>query len=186
MPDEMNEEDYSSGPEWAEEPSAGMRISFGVEGVPFSQVFIPLTREAIVQGVAAARLLFEAYREAFPPLQSAPGDPGPAAAPRDYGDQLPRQTRPQNEAYIVGFCPEHRDERGLQAAVKLTAPQYQDPERHDKVYHPLLEKDQYPDKRTGQPVRNHNFYWRLTVDADGYSNKDRPVPGTTDPDDQPF
>lgn len=151
-------------------------LQFGVPGLPYSAVRIPLVAdleeqdEWVARAMNAAQLLANAYYEAFGGAESRP-EPArrPPAEP-----SAPRRSPPParaiqangnaNRAPTGGtrtgsglFCPEHGVE------MIKSAPQFN--KEGDKYYHALAERDFYrmPDGRT---VKNHNLYERECVTED--------------------
>lgn len=128
-------------------PEAGY-LQWGIPGVPYSAVRIPLVYDAnqmhvlIMQAIEAAQMLRAAY-----------GD--------EFGAQPQASTQPQAQEARARrgtgwICPEHNVE------VFESSPQYQtyDLDEHGneipaKFYHPLAEPHRSPD---GRLVKNHNLY----------------------------
>ncbi len=169
---------------------AASYIQFGVEGVPYSAIRIPLSNDP-KQGAAwiglalrAAKYLAEQYAETFR---------RPVPSGRQERSQEATQPREAPRAAGTGvWCPEHK------AECFKTKPEYD--KDGDRWYHPQAGLPDLPD---GRHVKNCNLYWRQTVDADGESNQGKEMPqvqrqrvaagrndrdyeGDIDPDELPF
>lgn len=156
-------------------------IEFGVPDVPYSKVTVhvneyPSIDEAVESAVYIAASLRQAMLAEWQHLDPDAVKPEPQQRPRPSGEAYarPQQARPQQArgsapqrggggrgGAPIAYCPEHDD-----APVFLSPPQYN--RDGDKCFH-YLDPD---DKRAG----SHSIYWRLTVDEDGNSNADVPIP----------
>jgi hypothetical protein len=141
---------------------------FQIPGHQYSVVRFPLAEEWVPIAVTVAKVLAEQLEITFD------SKPEPQPVPQTASASAPTRTAPpqprtgQSNQYVVAYCPEHDN-----APCQLSAPKY-NPDG-DKLYHPLNEEDQYK-LDDGRLVKNHNLYWRQSVDANGDSNYGKLIP----------
>lgn len=140
---------------------------FQIPGHQYSVVRFPLSEEWIPAAITVAKELADQLDLAFGGrvevhVMESAGAPAPQRpAPAQGGSG-------QSDRFTVAFCPEHDN-----APCQLSAPQYN--KDGDRLYHPLAPDDQYK-LDDGRLVKNHNLYWRQTVDANGESNYGKLIP----------
>lgn len=163
----------------------GAYLQFGVPGLPFSAVRIPLVEDLdemdawVARAMNAAQLLANAYHEAFAePFPESPPEPSqrpvarrPAGSPttpmngRKAAPQ--RQAAPQRRAVaqaldpnliVEGYCPDHP---GVKALPSI--PRYQEVEMDEEGYERYA-KYFCPGQENGTGA-NHNLYARQLVGA---------------------
>lgn len=140
-------------------------VEFGIPGIPGGRVRIPLLDDAeqlraeVVRGLKVAAYVREKYLGMFP-------DTEPPTNPEHASREDPPSRR-QAPAGAVAFCPEHNN-----APCRFSVGRYN--KDGDRLYHALPESDWY--QHEGKTVKNHNLYWRQTVDANGESNEGKLIP----------
>jgi hypothetical protein len=140
---------------------------FQIPGHQYSVVRFPIQVDGPADAVAIAKELADQLDLMFETrVQVVIGGSTTSSAPQRSAPAQPRTG--QSNQYTVAYCPEHDN-----APCQLSAPKY-NPDG-DKLYHPLNEEDQYK-LDDGRLVKNHNLYWRQSVDANGDSNYGKLIP----------
>lgn len=148
---------------------AASYMQWGVPGVPFSAVRVPLSHDPaqgaawIDLGLRASKYLAEHYEKTFPGADVRLGE---SPTPRREAQRAPQRAQGGDMGV---YCPEHNN-----APCQLSKPEYN--KDGDKFFHALEERDQYRNQR-GQTVKSHTLYWRQTVNAQGESNAGKVMPG---------
>lgn len=135
-------------------------IQFSMPSVPYSAIRIPLSNDPkqsaawIDLAMRAGKYMAKQYAEAFPQAAATTQPQATARVPQ----------RAQATGTGV-YCPEHHVE------CRKTDAKYD--KDGDRWYHP---QDGIPDLPDGRHVKNHNLYWRETVDKDGETNQGKVMP----------
>ena len=142
-------------------------LQFQIPDVPYSAVRFSIAgdgetvREEAVRALQAAFWFRDKFLDTFPEPE------------QEEQQERPQQRQQAPRGNAVAYCPEHD-----MAPCVLSAPQYN--KDGDRLYHPLNPADQYKNQR-GDLVKNHNLYWRQTVDASGESNYGKLIPTAQPP-----
>lgn len=78
-------------------------IQFAAPGVPYSAIRVPLTREGIAQGIAAAKVLTEQYAAAFGHQNTTPTNQGGSAPAQRVSGQSRGQSRADKYPLLEGW-----------------------------------------------------------------------------------
>jgi hypothetical protein len=140
-------------------------LEFSIPGVAGGVVRIDFLDDAeamraeVVRGLKTATYMREKWLGTFPEAEAD-------HTPPEHKREEPPQRAPAATG-AVAFCPEHNN-----APCQFNIARYN--KDGDRMHHPIPEADWY--MHEGRQVKNHNLYWRQTVNAAGESNDGKLIP----------